>query len=288
LLAEQHRLLAALWQRPGRRAEADASDQSKHPFAIENVANNRYSTWTFGLKAYQSNAFALAPKALTVAYPVMAQILGADSFGALARHFWHTHPPQRGDLGHWGEQLSTFVAASEQLADTPYLADVARVEWALHSAQTAADATLDAASVGLLAERAPDTITLAVSPGSAIVKSPWPVATLVLAHEPPNGNVDPEATERALSHAFGLIGQGKTGAHGECALIWRQGFKPRLRAMPERERAFVSRLLTGASLGQALDAAHDSFDFNAWLSDAVPTGLFVGVRPWLPPGADDS
>ena len=108
-----------------------------------------------GLAAYRTNAHANAQRALQAAYPVTEQLVSPENFAPLAHDFWHQHPPQRGDLAHWGHQLAAFLAASPQLADTPYLADVAQIEWALHTCAGAADCSQDTASFAV-AEELPD------------------------------------------------------------------------------------------------------------------------------------
>jgi hypothetical protein len=92
-----------------------------------------------GLQAYRANAGALAERALAAAYPDRAQLLGDESFAGMARAYWHHHAPVLGDVARWGAELPAFIAAAEQLAEEPYLADVARLDWAVHMAQSAAD-----------------------------------------------------------------------------------------------------------------------------------------------------
>ena len=63
-----------------------------------------------GLQAYRANAGALAERALAAAFPTLQQLLGDESFAALARHFWLASPPAHGDIATWGEGLSaTFL-----------------------------------------------------------------------------------------------------------------------------------------------------------------------------------
>ena len=118
--------------------------------AIKKVAAGAIDPGSRGLKAYQANAHVLADRALQSAFPVMAQMVGDESFADLARALWHAHPPRLGDMAHWGEALPAFVAGSAQLAQHPFLADVARAEWALHQCATAADGEVDASSLALL------------------------------------------------------------------------------------------------------------------------------------------
>jgi hypothetical protein len=221
-----------------------------------------------GLAAYRANAHATAQRALQAIYPVLEQLVGADNFAYLARDFWHQCPPLRGDLAQWGEGLAGFVAASAQLADTPYLADVARIEWALHACALAEDRSQDLASFALLTQHDPLAITLRVAPGACVLHSAYPAAAITLAHQ----NLG------SLEDAASLLRAGTA----QSALVWRLGFAPRLRALDEAEQAFATAVCEGRSLSTALDAAHSDFDFSTWLATQVRDGLLLGVDVLLP------
>ena len=253
LALQQNALLAALWQR-------DAS----YGDATYLIAHQEGFTGTVGLNAYKSNAAMVAGRALAAAYPVVAQLVGESSFAALARAFWHAHPPVGGDLAQWGNALPAFLASSEQLASEPYLGDVALAEWALHRMATAADAPQDAASLALLLNEDPALLRLVLAPGTAVFASAWPVASIVLAHS--TGTV-------SLAQAGQMLQAGVA----EDVLVWRQGFKPYIRACQPGEAAFTTSLLAGASLAHALDAA-PLLDFNAWLTRAVPDALWISTQ----------
>jgi Putative DNA-binding domain len=216
-----------------------------------------------GLAAYRANAHASAQRALQAAYPVTAQLMGEDNFCYLARDFWHQHPPQRGDLAQWGGDLPAFLAASEQLADTPYLADVAHIEWALHRCAGAHDRAQDAASFAALALHAPEVLSFLIAPGAVVLSSAYPAGAVVLAHQG-QGKMEQAA---ALWHA-GI---------SQTALVWRQGFVPRLSVLDNAEIAFTSAVCAGDTLACALDLAHVNFDFSAWLTAQVQCGLLLGV-----------
>ncbi len=229
-----------------------------------------------GLQAYQANGLALAERALGAAYPVLAQLIGGESFAPLARHFWRSHPPRRGDVAHWGGELATFLEASAQLADEPFLGDVARVEWALHHAATAADAPLDPSSFGLLSAVDPAEITLTLGAGVFLLASAYPVASIVNAHL---------LSEPALAQAAALL---RAGA-AEHALVWRQGFKPRVCAITAAEHALLAAIQAEGSLEAALACALKcaptgaapsaaAFSFEHWLGRAVQDGFVTGAR----------
>jgi Putative DNA-binding domain len=251
LAQQQQALLATLFAQPSQ----DASN------LIAPYLNN---PWARGLKAYQANAHAMAQQALQVAYPVLAQMLGAENLGALARAFWHAAPPLRGDLAHWGGGLADFVRSHAQLSDEPYLADVATVEWALHRCATAPDQALDAASFGLLAQHDPGEVKLCLSPGCVVTRSRYPLASLMSAHRQGSPSMADLAT---------LLRAGVQ----ECAVVWRQGLQPQVAQCSEVEAAFLQATLDGASVLASLERAGD-LDLGQWLPAAAQNGLLLGAQ----------
>lgn len=221
-----------------------------------------------GLAAYRANAGALAERALAAAYPTLQQLLGADSFAGLARHFWQRQPPQAGDIARWGGGLADFIADAESLADEAYLPDVARLEWAVHRAATAADAGLPQ-GLPLLATHDPALLHLRLAPGSALLNSVYPVVTLWQAHRarPGDAGEDPFAAVRA-AFAAGV---------GETAWVVRQGWQPAVHALAAPEAAFAAALLAGTCLDGALHAAGAGFDFETWLLAALRHGWLAAV-----------
>ena len=258
LAAQQQALLAALW---APDTESAINFIAGHAVSMGPAGQKALE---LGLRAYRAHGRELAPRALAGAYPVMAQLLDEENFGALARAFWLAQPPAAGDLGQWGEGLAGFVQRSEQLADEPCLADVARVEWAMHRAATASDARVDTASFGLLTVRDPALVTLTLAPGVALIPSMWPVVSITNAHL---------RSEPSLEEAGARLRAGVA----EAALVWRDGLRPCVREALPAEAALMQALLRGASLPDALAAA-GALDFNAWLLPAVQQGLVTGAR----------
>jgi hypothetical protein len=259
LAEQQQAMLAALWA-------------PRHADAMQNIANFLEPIGAAGLeqserglKAYRSNGHELAQRALAAAFPVVAELMGPENFEGLARHFWQGHPPQRGDLAQWGGDFPAFIESLPDLsAGEPYLADVARVEWALHAAATAADAQVDTASFNLMATQDPERITLVLAPGTVCIASRFPVAAIINAHR---------IGEPTLQEAGLLLREGVA----QTALVWRQGLKPSLRLAAPGEAAFAAALQENRSLADSLACAPD-FDFNAWLAPSVQSGLLLAAR----------
>ncbi|MFN7123272.1 MAG: putative DNA-binding domain-containing protein [Hydrogenophaga sp.] len=260
LMLQQQSLLDALFARPGSPLVTSAVLQLNR--WIEPRASR-------GLMAYQANGHALAERCLPAAYPVVAQLIGQDSVHALARDLWHRHPPVDGDLAQWGDALPDFLSDNEQLTDVPYLADVARVEWALHRAAGAPDAETDLPSFARLSTEDPEGLTLWLAPGTTLITSAWPVVSLVTAHT--------ESTPSLVE-----AGQRVRDRVSETAVVWRQGLRPCVAACPANALGVMCALLTGSALPDALGFAGPDFDFSNWLTQSVHSGLVIGVTNALP------
>lgn len=242
--------------------------------AINTLARGQFVIANRGLQTYRANAAASALRSLQTAYPVIAQLIGEDAFAHLARDFWTQHPPVRGDLAQWGGELTSFIATITELQTEPYLSDVAKAEWALHTAATAADRDADLATFSLLVEQDSNDITMLLASGTALIPSAYPIASILTAH-------------LYGRPSFEEVGQHLRHNSPETALVWRQGLRPTAALCTAAEAAFVAQLLAGASLLTALESdevtANDraesaQFDFQLWLPAAVQNGLVLGVR----------
>jgi len=218
-----------------------------------------------GLDAYRANAAASAERALGAMFPTVRRAVGDATFAALAREHGREAPPVLGDLGEWGGDFAAWLESRPTLRPWPWLPDCARLDAAVHRCERAADAALDAGSLSLLEAMAPERVTLRVSPGAAVVRSPWPIATLHAAHRGPD-EPDLAAMRAALD-----------ARRGEAVLVVREGWRAAVHALDEPTGAFVETLLEGRPLGTALQRAGERFDFAAWLAGALRGGWLQGA-----------
>jgi Putative DNA-binding domain len=255
----QQLLLRALW-RDGSAAQAlPGWTRALHRGGADD-ANS-----THGLAAYRANAGAVAERALAGAYPTVAALLGEESFAALAHDLWQRHPPRRGDLAQWGGAVPDFIAEQPGLASEPYLADSARLDWAVHEAGHAADAPDAAPAVERLADSDPQALRLVLAAGSALVDSRWPVATIWHAHQR-----DDAARFDAVREAF-------DAERSECAFVVRSVWTVQVHALDAPTAAFHRALLAHCNLADALDAAAD-LDFAGWLARALRERWLVAIQ----------
>ena len=224
-----------------------------------------------GLQTYQANAGALAERALAAAFPTLQELLGDDSFANLARAFWHHAPPERGDVGTWGCDLARFVATAPDLADEPYLTDVARLEWAVHQAQSAADSGLDANSLAVLTDHDPQRIWFRPKAGTQVLVSLHPVVGIWLAHRQP--------AETGIDR-FAAVRQAFAAKQAQTALIWRGAWAVQVVALDPADALLTQALCQGQSLGRALEQVtmdHPGFEFEVWLVTALQRGWLAAA-----------
>lgn len=229
-----------------------------------------------GLRAYRGNGRALAERALAAAFPTVAELVGSEAFAGLARAFWQQHPPADGDIATHGAALPEFIAADAQLAGLPYLADVARLDWAVHRSEVAADADV-AAGAGLdhlAADHAAD-CTLRLRPGTVVLPSDWPIVTLWQAHRS-------QAPDR-----FEPVREALAQGRAEAALVHRDGWRVAVQGLDTAAAQFTAAVLAGQALGAALDQAGEAFAFDQWLLQALQQHWLLAVLPPAQPATGD-
>ncbi len=226
-----------------------------------------------GLLAYRGNAQAIARRALAAACPTVAALLAEPRFGAIAWRLWQRSPPLRGDLACWGDGLADMLAADAVLASEPWLADAARLDWALHVAEAAADVDVPPQGLAGLADGDPQRHRLLLRPGTAVLHSCWPVAALRAASR--QGGVDAEALARTVA------------ADGGHLLVWRNGWRAMADPVSPGDAQFMRSQLDGWPLADGLDsaAATDAgWSFEAWLLAALRNGWIAALTALPAPG----
>lgn len=199
-----------------------------------------------GLAAYRGNLVALSARALAVPFGRLRDALGAAEFASLAWTFWRVHPPERGDLGQWGGALAGFLV--EHAGEASGLPDLARLDWALHQAERAADAALDADSLALLEHTPPEALWLVLRPGVALLA---------------------QAAGPVLVWREGWRGQWQTLSTPEAAFM---------RCL--LDGASLADALAAAEVKGS--GARTDFDFGAWLQAALQKAWLQAARPTPP------
>ena len=231
------------------------------PFALAGNANGAER-----IGIYRNAVFANYRSALRQSYPVVLRLVGEAFFGAAVDAFVRAHPSTSGDLGDYGDAFGDFLAGYPHAAALPYLADVARLEWAIDEAKRAADAL--AAPGDVLAalgrvepERLP-AARLVLAPSCRLLASPFPVLRVWQANQ--QDDVAPVALD----------------AGAECLLVRRAGDEVAIASIAPAEHAFLSALARREGIGAAVDAAcalDAAFDLGAALRSYLGCAVVTGV-----------
>jgi hypothetical protein len=191
---------------------------------------------------------------LAAAFPVTRRVIGSRTFAGLARRFIAASPPRAAYLSAYGDGFADFVAREDLL---PYLADVARLEWARAEAYFAADAPpLDPARLTALTPEALERAVLTLHPATRLVDSRFPIHRIWQVNQPEAADVPPVDMSTAQS-----------------VLVTRRGFDLVTRLLSPADAAFMSAVSRGAPLAEAAEA-QSGFDLQQALQDHFMSGTF--------------
>lgn len=192
------------------------------------------------LAVYRGNMLAASGHALAAAYPVIVQVVGTEFFEALARAYLTHSPSTSGDLNRYGMQLPAFLEGFPPVRELPYLPDLARLEWAVHSAHYGADASpLDVSRLASVPEGEQASLYLRLNPLCALFDSRYPLARIWEVHQ--------------KDYAGELSVQFHDGPFR--TLVSRPRFRAQASAISAGEYEFLVATAAGATLSEALDAA---------------------------------
>jgi hypothetical protein len=234
--------------------------------------SSRVSRWLAGdaalvalrLAIYRANSAASAAKALAAAYPVLREVVGTEFFEGLARAYLRARPSTCGNLYEFGGEFAAFLSDFAHVQSLPYVPDLARLEWLVHRADGAADATpWDPAGLEAIAAESQGEIRFEWAAGTAVLSSAYPVARIWTIHQPEyrgDFSVDWSVAERVL--------------------VARAALRVTVLAVDAGQAAFFDASLAGGSLDDATAAALDAdpaFDLGALLTCAVDSNLICAI-----------
>ncbi|MEM7192804.1 MAG: DNA-binding domain-containing protein, partial [Pseudomonadota bacterium] len=223
-------------------ARAVLDPQSPVPEHLKHRSDRRFAV-------YRNNVYASIINVLAGRFPVVQKLVGEEFLRAMAKEYVQETPPRSAVLLHYGASFPDFIDAFPPAAAVPYLADVARLEWARHAAYHAADAkSLSGEALAMLGPRAEEAI-FTLHPSLGLVRSTYPVITIW-----------------ELSMRDGENEPARLQADGEDALVLRPELEVTVRKLPVGGAAFVTALSDGHPLRTAaIRTLRDapSFDLTA-------------------------
>jgi hypothetical protein len=216
------------------------------------------------LRVHRHHLFDSLAIALAATFPTVQRVVGEDFFRKLARLFVAANLPVQPVLSEYGANFAAFVELNESVHALPYLADVARLDWALNVAFHTADvsrlepAELEGFSIGALAA-AP----LPFVPGTTLLRSVYPLDRIWAASQP------------AATEGVTLDGN---GVH---ILVFRSGEDASFLALGEGEGVFAAALIEEKTLEQATESAlcaNPAFDLSKVFARFLVIRLFAAMQ----------
>lgn len=125
-----------LKQQQQRFMQALTHPHEKNTITQEFIPTARLSSKQ-SLKIYQDSAEGGLFNSLAAAYPVSLRLVGPQCFAQLSRLYWSEHPQRSATQHQYGQHLAHSIETTPLRKSVPYLADVARLEWACFRAAQA-------------------------------------------------------------------------------------------------------------------------------------------------------
>ncbi len=219
------------------------------------------------LAIYRGNVIGNLTGALRLTYPAIERLVGAAFFAAACARFAVATPPDSADLYEYGAGFAAFLEDFEPARTLPYLADVARLEFAvtraLHAPLVPA---LDAAALAAVPAAAEDGLRFLPHPSLSLLDLAHPAPAIweaVLTEEP-----DLRAAR---------LGAIDLDAGGAQLAVLRGAKGPALLALSPAAFALAGALAGGTPLGEALDRVAAA-EAASCLGLLLTQGLFAGCR----------
>ncbi|WP_417259299.1 DNA-binding domain-containing protein [Celeribacter sp.] len=203
---------------------------------------------------YRNNIVVGLKDALATGFPAVKSLVGDAFFDAMAGECVRQSPPTSPLMTEFGAAFPAFIATFPPAASLPYLADVARLEWAMRQAYHAADAAPVAADRLTDPEAFFARVTLA--PAVQMVRSAYPICDIREA-------------------AFG--GPAPKGG-AQDALITRPEFDPIVTPFPSGTAAVIDALHAGETLGAAIEHAPQSLDLTSFIGALLSGGAITHLE----------
>jgi hypothetical protein len=202
--------------------------------------------------------------ALRISFPAVRKLVGDDFFEGAALVFIAAVPPKSAYLNAYGAEFPQFLAQFPPASSVPYLADVARLEWAVNVALHAEDAPmLDAAKLACLSGDADPSFV--AHPSVSLVQAAYPADAIWRAVIDDNDTAL-ATIDLAQGPAFLVVGRGSDGL-----AVGR---------LSEDEWRFAQNLFAGVPLARAL--ATVSTDMSTSLAAHLAAGRFTDIRERSP------
>lgn len=204
-------------------------------------------------------------EALQIDFPAVEERVGKERFFELVGQYVERHPSQSYTLDHLGRKFSAFLKEVDANGEGGFLSELAHLEWAL-----------------CMVAIAPDSPTLLMTDLASVTPDNFV-----------NLRIEPVPALEVMSFQHDVNSYFKAWSNEETAppimveeshlAVWRHELNVWRMNLPPSAHFFLSRLVEGRRLGEALDQTIDKYqaeeeDLFDWFQTWVSEGFFSTFR----------
>ena len=247
-------------QRDVRRALLGRGDDAAAAAVVEDGL-----TAQARLGIYRHHVFTTLTAALQATFPVVCRLVDERFFAYAADQYIRQDPPAGPCLFEYGATFPAFLAEFPACEGLPYLADVARLEWAMNRALHAPDhVPIEPTVLRDQVSTVSGGEVFCLDPSLSLVVSPWPIDRIWRANQP---DADPDVTVDLRAGGVRLE-------------VRRVGDDVVFRGLDPGAFAFRHALAESRRLAEAVGRARavdEGFDLAAALAALFAEGLLADI-----------
>lgn len=217
------------------------------------------------LRVYRHHVQHSLATALGATYPTVQALVGEAFFRAMAKAFVASDLPRQPVLTEYGEGFPAFIDGYAAARGLPYLADMARLDWALNVAfHSSGEARLGVEDLAAIPQDRLLGMTLVLAPGTAIVSSAYPIDRIWHASQP-----------GAAGEVVDMKGAGAS------LLVLRRANDAAFVSLDRAEAAFAGAVASGGALEAAAQAAFaidPVFDLSTAFGRLLTLQVFAALQ----------
>ena len=220
-------------------------------------------------QVYRNNFIVLNGDAIAAMYPVIKRLVGDDAFRLLASSYVRRYPPMERTLLLYGDSFPDYLASIAELSALPYLADVARLEFAWTSAYHAVDAAgLAPEQMAALDNSEMAAVRLTPHPSMQLIASDYPLYRIWVSNQP-------DSLEQQVS-----LDEGSSRL-----IVIRPRLEVEVREVDAAEFIFMEHLSANATVAEAYESAvqvDSEFDLSSLFQRHLLDGTFCSLSGQCP------
>ncbi len=195
---------------------------------------------------YQNNAFGALLEYLLEVFPATAGVVGKEFFKQMSQTLIQVSPPSIGNVHEYGGELTTVLGKFEALSGLPYLADLIKYEWALHSAYYAHQSDPEHIDPASVTQEALLSMAVGLNNSAVLIDSQYPIY---------------EIHRQSLPDFSGQVAIDLQQSQ-DTLLVFKQHQRVQAERLSDTARALIEQIEKSKNLLQAIDRLSGSIEMN--------------------------